>query len=405
MIEHKEVISSLRKALAHINDPAYLESIPHFEDLGLPVAGPHLSRGQALQSILRLAIDRLAPEGRGHGALDVISYEVLYQYTLSHRNMAGIALQLGMSERQAYRLLNRAIDALAAELDRIRSEQESRSLESSVMRQTPQDQVRSELERLVNEDVQQVDLIGLLNQVRADIDALAQDLDIAIEIESTVGSLYVMANRVLLRQAMLNLVSHALSGATHERSIRVLAERQHDRAKIRLICNAFPQLSCTDPQSPLSIAQQILEFVHIPYVYQLTPEGEQEIVLELPVADSETVLIVDDNEDLIALFRRYLRAEPFRVYGATSFDQARQMLAEYKPEIVILDVMLPRRDGWELLRTLRLRDEPYHPKVIVCSIINDPELSSLLGADAFLNKPVSQQKLIETIYAVRSART
>lgn len=404
MLEHKDVLSSLRKALAHIDDPAYLERLPYLEQLAPSSDGRHLSRGQSIQRTLRVAIDRLAPNTDSHNALDAQAYEALYQYTLSHRNMTGIAMRLGMSERQAYRLLNRAIDALASELLQIHADHETQDQQNTTT-QSPEDHVQRELERLVAEDVQRVDMIELLHQVLADVGPLARDLDISLEIELGQKQLFVIANRVLLRQATLNLVSYVLSCTAPGLPIRIIVEQKRTKAHIRVIYNGHCPEPGSDPQRPLSIAERILDLVHITYTYHTAEDQIQEIMLELPVASSGTILIVDDNEDLIALFRRYLRDQPLRVYGAESYEQARQALLEYEPDTVILDIMLPKRDGWELLRMLRASGPGYQPKVIVCSIINDPELSSSLGADAFLNKPVSKRQLIETVYAVRSTLT
>lgn len=403
MIEHKEVVSSLRKALAHIDDPAYLESLPYLEQIETSPGNPNLSRGQAIQRTLRIAIDRLAPSTESSNALDAQTYEALYQYTLSHRNMTGIAMRLGMSERQAYRLLNRAIDALATELLHIQADNEAYEKEGST--HTLEDHVQRELERLVTEDVQRVDMIELLKQVQADIGPLAKDLNISFDMDLKHDQLYVTANRVLLRQALLNFASYVISCTMPGLPIQITTERERGRARIRVAYNGQCPEPGSDPQGPLSIAERILELVHIAYSYQTATDCVQEIMLELPTASNGTVLIVDDNEDLIELFRRYLRDQPLRVYGATSYEQARAALVEQAPDTVILDIMLPRRDGWELLRTLRASEPSYQPKVIVCSIINDPELSTSLGADAFLNKPVSKRQLIETVHTVRSTLT
>ncbi len=112
LLEQGEIVSTLRRALVHISDPEYLESLPLLTEI-IPQDEAGLSRGQYIQRALRLAIDQLAPGSGNPGALDPQSYEVLYQYTLSRRNMAGIAAQLGMSERQGYRVLRNAVNALA----------------------------------------------------------------------------------------------------------------------------------------------------------------------------------------------------------------------------------------------------------------------------------------------------
>ena len=106
---------------------------------------------------------------------------------------------------------------------------------------------------------------------------------------------------------------------------------------------------------------------------------------------------MDDNRGIIALFTSYLRQLPYHVSGATSAAEALEILQRSRPDIVILDVMMPDRDGWEVLEKLRARRSEDRPYILVCSIINDPELAMALGANAFLSKPVSLGQLLQAI--------
>jgi len=71
------------------------------------------------------------------------------------------------------------------------------------------------------------------------------------------------------------------------------------------------------------------------------------------------------------------------------------MLDRIHPDVVILDVMMPDRDGWEVLQTLRRSKAGSEARVLVCSIINDPQLAKALGADGFLHKPVDRASLLQ----------
>src|SRR5690606_3510466 len=80
-----------------------------------------------------------------------------------------------------------------------------------------------------------------------------------------------------------------------------------------------------------------------------------EAFLTWPVPQDSSLLVIDDNASFADLFRRYLHQQRWRVVSATSGVEARQILQEMCPTVILLDVMLPKEDGWEILRDLRSR--------------------------------------------------
>jgi CheY-like chemotaxis protein len=128
-----------------------------------------------------------------------------------------------------------------------------------------------------------------------------------------------------------------------------------------------------------------------------TEHGDWEARLAWPVAELCVLLVVDDNAAFVDLFRRYLAGYNWQVVGATTGAKARQIIAEARPTVIALDVMMPREDGWEFLMALKadadIRDIP----VVVCSVLNEPQLALTLGAAAYLAKPVAQQALLRAL--------
>lgn len=207
----------------------------------------------------------------------------------------------------------------------------------------------------------------------------------------------------MLRQAFVNILSHLIR---HERGegIEVAVEHTGQQALVRLVYHSQTTPESTSPGTPYAVAAELLNSLGVQWQAQALPTGAVALSVRIPLARKRAVLIVDDNEGLIALFRRYLSHEPYTVHGATNVEQALAMLPEVRPDVLILDVMMPEHDGWEALQILRSRcpDEghPHSPRIIVCSIINDPELSVSLGADAFLHKPVDRAALVRTLASV-----
>ncbi|WP_298036429.1 response regulator transcription factor [uncultured Desulfuromonas sp.] len=117
------------------------------------------------------------------------------------------------------------------------------------------------------------------------------------------------------------------------------------------------------------------------------------------------VLIVEDDRNTAALVATYLEREGFRTLAAGDGEQALLMARRHRPLIVILDVMLPRVDGWEVCR--RLRGESDVPILMLTAREEEVDrvLGLSLGADDYVVKPFSPRELVERVKAIlRRAR-
>jgi two-component system alkaline phosphatase synthesis response regulator PhoP len=107
-----------------------------------------------------------------------------------------------------------------------------------------------------------------------------------------------------------------------------------------------------------------------------------------------TILIVDDEPPILDLIASYLRAESFNVYtaqdGAAALTQARAV----RPELVVLDVMLPGMDGLEVCRRLQQEFDVYILMLTARSEEIDKIVGLSVGADDYLTKPFSPMELL-----------
>jgi CheY-like chemotaxis protein len=104
--------------------------------------------------------------------------------------------------------------------------------------------------------------------------------------------------------------------------------------------------------------------------------------------------VIDDHPPLIELLRRYLTQTRCQVIGVSDGFEALALARSLQPDGIILDVMMPNIDGWEVLQRLHNTPELAHTPVIICSIFNDPKLAYSLGAVAVLQKPVKREELL-----------
>lgn len=123
---------------------------------------------------------------------------------------------------------------------------------------------------------------------------------------------------------------------------------------------------------------------------------------------TELVLLVDDDPSIIQLARMYLEREGFRVLAASDGEAALQEVKQQMPALVVLDVMLPGLDGFEVCRRLRAEGNPI---AIIMLTARDDEIDKVLGlelgADDYLTKPFNPRELVARIKAIlrRSERS
>jgi two-component system alkaline phosphatase synthesis response regulator PhoP len=117
----------------------------------------------------------------------------------------------------------------------------------------------------------------------------------------------------------------------------------------------------------------------------------------------QTILVVDDEQDLLDLIEYNLKKEGFKVLKAENGEQGIQAAYEHKPNLVLLDIMMPKMGGIEVCDHMRSDPELKHIPIIFLTARSDEktEIEGLdKGADDFITKPISTTKLMSRIKAV-----
>src|SRR4030043_313534 len=131
----------------------------------------------------------------------------------------------------------------------------------------------------------------------------------------------------------------------------------------------------------------------------IEPEGYESTRAELPEGeetDKKTVLAIDDNPEAIDIIRKYLGRD-YKVVGFLSGEGAVAKAKEIKPMAITLDIMMPRKDGWQVLRELKKDPETQDIPVIILSIVDNKRLGFSLGAAEYIVKPVEKQILLRKL--------
>ena len=114
----------------------------------------------------------------------------------------------------------------------------------------------------------------------------------------------------------------------------------------------------------------------------------------------KTIMVVDDEERLRSLVKAYLTQEGFRVITASDGREALRLARQERPELIILDVMMPEMDGYEFMRLHRQE----HNTAIIMLTARVEEADSVLGlemgADDYVTKPFSPRVLVARVHAI-----
>jgi CheY-like chemotaxis protein len=239
---------------------------------------------------------------------------------------------------------------------------------------------------------------------------LLQQLGVQVECDIPEDLPPMIGQRVPLRQALLNVLSATVRAVPGGRmQIAVGTEQRGLCVHVRATTDTPPSPAPNDEfAEKLNMAGQLIGLFGGTLEVMPVQDGEQipAVTLVLSVAKQVPVLMIDDNADTLQLFERYLSESRYRFIGARDPEQALNLAEELAPHVILLDVMLPGVDGWELLGRLREHPQTRGLPVLVCTILPQEQLALTLGAAAFIRKPVSRQNLLSALdrYANRPLR-
>ena len=117
---------------------------------------------------------------------------------------------------------------------------------------------------------------------------------------------------------------------------------------------------------------------------------------------SNRALVIDDDDDARAVMRRFLAKEGFDVITAKDGEEGLALAREIGPTLITLDVLMPKLDGWSVLRELKADPALADIPVLMLTIMDDKDKGYALGASEFLNKPIDRKRLGEVLERFRA---
>jgi CheY-like chemotaxis protein len=336
------------------------------------------------------------------GDLDVSKAELDRQHALAKAKTAGagraeLLLGVGLFASAALQLL--ALVLVLARRLLERHEQVISRIHETAPSPGPaidlpawRDQVRQELAALWRSAPDSVTDVGeaIRGAVALEAPRLAR-LGVAVEMVDAPGQPIAAIHPSVLRQVLMNamgqLAGHAAGG-----SVRIVMGWSGDQVLLALTGRPIH----ADVVVDTCLINEVLSAQD--GAMQLIADGDSLCFrVLLPSADEVTVLVVDDNDDLVHFYRRYTAGSRYRIVHVPFGKEALAAVEAHAPGIIVLDVMLPDVDGWELLGRLHENPASRAVPIIVCSVIREAELALELGAMLYLPKPVRRGELLAAL--------
>jgi CheY-like chemotaxis protein len=386
----------LRDALLHLYDPGHLHGhrLLGYAPTDQLVTQP---QGKALRQALLDAMEALRPgAGVPTASRTWRLYHILEFRYIEGQDVAEVIEQTALSKSQYHREHQRALQAVASVL------WEKWGLSAAGPEAAPGEDLPAEVEPLAQTEAQHLLQERGLNSINVGdvargvarlIEPLARQHGVALRLQFPDDLPDLRGDRVALRHALLTLLTpiiHRSGGGTLE----LRAEGGKHDVTIDLVT---PLGEGAASEAELAESRSFVEALGGRLTLQAPQRASQywRIRLQFPCDDRPALMVVDNNADFLRLIERYLAGQAWQMVGATDADRAMSLATRRRPAAILLDVVIPERDGWELLQDLKTAPETRDIPVAVCSVLYEPDVAIALGATAYLRKPISQHQLLE----------
>jgi CheY-like chemotaxis protein len=390
---------ALRHALNHLHDPQVLGTSPLIAWLGLEELD---DPPRALRGILEQAIADFQPvAGSPCNSRGQRHYQVLLGRYVEQLTQDAVALRLGITTRHLRREQVAALQALEDYLrlryDLPRGVQPDLMPEGAPAGPSIVEPQTAELNRemlwladSLRDRTSEVEPV--LREALDLATAYAEQRSISMSLSCPSALPQAAVPSTVLRQIVLNLLTTAIRSLLPGGRIRLFA--QVESAGIAIVMSAtegdrraWRLLGSLDPA--VSMSRRLTEL----FEGELTVTEVDNLLIAravLPPADRRvTILAIEDNLDTTRLWQRYVQGTLFDLVQQADPEQALERAELLQPDIIILDIMLPSIDGWELLRELRHHPATCSIPIIICTVLPQADLALALGASDFIQKPAT----------------
>jgi len=399
MLTIEQFVHHLRNALDHLYVSDKLRRSPLAALFGV---ADRVNTPLLLRQVLTEAIESLKPRADVPYRSPLWRrYEVLLYRYVQQFSQQEVADQLGLSVRHLRREQEAALEMLATHLwTQYRFEERTEAAQDrEPPSQEPGPTLNEELAWLRDPSQgEPADVAQELFSAAQLVEPMAAQYEVRLELEAPEVLPDVAVHPTALRQALLSLLTVAVHRTPGGR-LRISARPVRWTVEVQVLA-AHPRPGrrpiFDEDAASLDMARQLVHIFAGELLLQ-TDEVPFAATLILPALEQLPVLAIDDNRDTLRLLKRYTSGTRYRLIGMRDPEEALPLAEEISPRAIVLDVMMPGVDGWELLGRLRQHPATEHIPIVVCTVLAQEELALSLGASEFLRKPVTRQAFLEAL--------
>jgi len=400
MNDYETFREALRDVLNHLHDPDYTVSPGVAE---VVAGGPHVTTSSVQYAIIEAIRELAPPPDTPESALMTRRHRILTYRFVEGLTQIRTAEQLHTTVRNIRREQHVAIHILARHLWERQGPQDLPGVTALSHSEAVSDQPSSTLSEWRTQARQDLaalrqsnpsavaDIGAVVNRAVALEEPLAEAAGIQLAIGVIDDGLTAAAHPAVLRQVLIMALDRLIQhGETSE--VRLAARSAGGNAALEL-CSVG---CCTDPLEDM-VTAEMLQLLGGTLKTVAADEGMY-VEIRIPTVGQVNAVVVDDNEDFVHFCRRCARGTRFRILQPE--DWTTEAIQAVEPDVILLDIMLPYVDGWELLEALQHDPATADVPVVICSIARESSLASQMGAVEFLPKPISHQDLLATLERV-----
>jgi len=375
-----DFIQQVRDLLEHLYDFPFLQKqilvLPSSET-GQPL--PEIA-GQKARRIVLDAIEKIGVEkGLSFRSSQGRIYNLLRLHYIEGMAIQQVAQELGLSQRQTYRDLRYGDVRIASIVW-----ENLASLQPTV---GSAEMVPEASQLWLEPQFQPTDLNELIRVVCDTVRPLAALRSVSLDLHLPARPVIIPTDAMIARQVITGLLSLAIQQALTG-PVGVYLLLKGDDYLLQIAFHPTGTLeNKTDPSVNL-YAQNLGWSLH-------QQEGADQVEIAVKInTRQQTCLIIDDHQEFIELLERYLAGYALHIVAANNGPKGIELAQQLQPKVILLDVMVPEMDGWQILQRLHSTPATRAIPVVICSVFYDHDLAITLGAVGVLKKPVRKEDLV-----------
>lgn len=283
--------------------------------------------------------------------------------------------------------------------------------------------------------LEEFDLVEVVTEVGIMVETLLEGKEVKYEEEFCIAKpIPIYSDRIKVKQILINLLSNAFK-YSEKGTVKISVDKKGYYYQITVsdqgigiasehlekVFDEFHQVDGSYTRKVggtglgLSITKRFVELlqgrievtstygigscftIYLPVRFQQEGECREGEIFCQSSTGKKKVVCIEDDFNIQRLYKQYLDEYEFKVIFFDGREEILPKIIEFNPEVILLDIMLPYRDGWEILAELKGNSLTRKIPVIMISLLSEKNLAYGMRADEYLIKPVTQEELIETI--------